>query len=150
MFKKLSAILLTFWLGSLWFNGVVASVIFNTLDDRQLAGVLAGKLFTMVSYIGMSSALYLIAHAWITHGKSAFKQSIIWIIVVMLLFILVGHFGIQSVLAHLKILALPNQVMDSEYASQFGLWHGVAGVFYTIECLLGIVLLLKMRANTMT
>ena len=63
----------------------------------------------------------------------------------MLLLILAGHFGIQPILAQLKTDALPNDVMQSVFASRFKTWHGVASVAYLVQCLLGFVVVLKVR-----
>jgi hypothetical protein len=58
---------------------------------------------------------------------------------------LAGHFGIQPLLAQLKTAAMPNDVMHSVFASRFSTWHGVASVAYVVECLLGLVLVLRAR-----
>lgn len=126
-------------------TGLTAYVLFDTLRDKQLAGSLAGRLFTIVSYIGMGSAIYLLIQRLLDYGTSALKQSFFWAVLVMLLLVLVGHFGIQPLLAQLKHAALPNDVMQSVFASRFKTWHGVASVAYLIECLLGFVVVLKVR-----
>ena len=50
---QLALILTTLWVGALWTIGVTAYVLFTTLkglqSDTQLAGLLAGKLFNLVS-----------------------------------------------------------------------------------------------------
>ena len=47
-------ILLTLWVGALWVAGfIVAPLLFAELDDRALAGSLAGSLFTITSYLGL-------------------------------------------------------------------------------------------------
>ena len=63
----------------------------------------------------------------------------------MLLLILASHFGVQPILAHLKASAMPNDVMQSVFADRFKTWHGVASVAYLLQCLLGVVLVLKVR-----
>ena len=45
----LNPLLLTLWVGALWMTAITASVLFHTISDRQLAGLVAGKLFTIVS-----------------------------------------------------------------------------------------------------
>lgn len=50
---KLSLIIITLWVGALWTTGATAYVLFQTLPDGQLAGKLAGTLFTYVSYLGL-------------------------------------------------------------------------------------------------
>lgn len=126
-------------------TGVSAYMIFQALDDKQLAGSLAGKLFMVVSYIGMVSGFYLLIQRLFEFGTGALKQSYFWAAFAMLLMVLAGHFGIQPILAQLKTNALPNDVMYSVFASRFSTWHGVASVAYLVECLLGFVLVLKVR-----
>lgn len=126
-------------------TGVSAYMIFQALDDKQLAGSLAGKLFMVVSYIGMVSGFYLLIQRLFEFGTGALKQSYFWAAFAMLLMVLAGHFGIQPILAQLKTNALPNDVMHSVFASRFSTWHGVASVAYLVECLLGFVLVLKVR-----
>lgn len=142
---RLNLIVITLWVGALWMTGLSAYVLFDTLQDKQLAGSLAGRLFTIVSYIGMASALYLLIQRLIDYGTSALKQSFFWAVLVMLLLVLAGHFGIQPLLAQLKADAMPADVMHSVFASRFKNWHGVASVAYLAECLLGFVLVLKAR-----
>lgn len=145
MLNRLNLIVVTFWVGALWTTGLTAYVLFDILQDKQLAGSLAGRLFTIVSYIGMASALYLLIQRLLDYGTGALKQSFFWAVFVMLLLVLAGHFGIQPLLAQLKTDALPNDVMQSVFADRFRNWHGVASVAYLLECLLGFVLVLKAR-----
>ncbi|MDZ4140617.1 MAG: DUF4149 domain-containing protein [Methylotenera sp.] len=140
---KLSLILITFWVGALWTVGVAAYVLFDTLSDSQLAGQLAGKFFTYVSYLGLFTGFYLLIHRLLGHGTSALKQSYFWAVFVMILLVLAGHFGIQSILAQLKADALPGDVMQSVFASRFKTWHGVASIAYVVQCLLGFVVVVK-------
>ena len=145
MLSRLNLIVVTLWVGALWTTGLTAYVLFDTLQDKQLAGSLAGKLFTIVSYIGMASAFYLLVQRLIDYGTGALKQSFFWAVFVILLLILAGYFGIQPILAQLKADAMPADVMHSIFAQRFGKWHGIASVAYLVECLLGFVLVLKVR-----
>lgn len=143
---KLALVVITAWVGALWAIGyLVAPTLFHTLENRQLAGMLAGKMFTLVAYVGIGAAFYLLIHRLIRFGTSALKQGFFWIVLVMLLLVLAGHFGIQSLLASLKAQAMPADVMQSIFADRFRTWHGVASVAYLIESLLGIALVLKAR-----
>ncbi|MES2546789.1 MAG: DUF4149 domain-containing protein [Pseudomonadota bacterium] len=143
---RLTLIVITLWVGALWATGLSAYVLFDNLQDKQLAGRLAGKLFTVVSYIGMGSAFFLLIQRLMDYGTAALKQSFFWAVLVMLLLVLAGHFGIQPLLAQLKADAMPADVMNSVFASRFKNWHGVASVAYLAECLLGFVLVLKARS----
>ncbi len=145
MLSRINLIVITLWVGALWATGISAYVLFDSLQDKQLAGNLAGKLFTVVSYIGMVSGFYLLIQRLLDYGTGALKQSFFWAVFVMLLLVLAGHFGIQPILAQLKADAMPSDVMHSIFAERFGKWHGVASVAYLVECLLGFVLVLKAR-----
>ncbi len=145
MAQKFSLIIITLWVGALWATGLSAYVLFSSLQDKQLAGGLAGQLFNIVSYIGMASAFYLLIQRLLEYGTGALKHSFFWAVFVMLLLVLFGHFGVQPILAQLKADALPSDVMQSIFAERFGKWHGVASVAYVLECLLGFVVVLKHR-----
>jgi hypothetical protein len=142
---RLSLIIVTLWAGALWMTGISAYVLFDSLQDKQVAGMLAGKLFTVVSYIGMLSAFYLLIHRLVQDGTIALKQAFFWAVFLMLLLVLAGHFGIQPILEGLKAQALPADVMQSVFADRFRNWHGVASIAYVIECVLAIVMVLKAR-----
>lgn len=142
MLRKLSIIVVTFWVGSLWMTGLTASILFDDIQDRTLAGQVAGHLFATVSYIGLGSGLYLLLQRWFEAKRASFKQRGFWIVLTMVSLIIIGYFGIQAHLAQLKADAYPVGVMQSEYASQFAAWHGVSGVVYLLECLLGLALVL--------
>ncbi len=145
MAYRLSLIIITLWAGALWMSGISAYVLFDSLQDKQMAGMLAGKLFGVVSYIGMISAFYLLIHRLLQYGAAALKQAFFWVVFAMLLLVLAGHFGIQPVLEGLKAQALPADVMQSVFADRFRNWHGVASMAYLFECLLALVMVLKAR-----
>jgi len=144
---KVALIAITLWVGALWAIGLIAArVLFNALpEDKQMAGMLAGRMFTVVSYIGIGSAFYLLIQRLVRIGTGALKQSFFWAVLVMLLLTLAGHFGIQPILASLKQQALPSDVMQSVFADRFKAWHGIASIAYLVQCLLGILLVLRAR-----
>jgi hypothetical protein len=144
---SLALLAVTAWVGSLWGIGYVAvPVLFQTLPDRMLAGLLAGKMFALVAYIGIASACYLLAYHLNASGRTAFKQTIFRVIVVMLLLTMIGQFGIQPVMTDLKAQALPADVMHSAFADQFRMLHGVSSILYLLQSLLGALLVLKAGA----
>ncbi len=145
MAYRLSLIIITLWVGALWMSGISAYVLFDSLQDKQMAGMLAGKLFGVVSYIGLGSAFYLLIHRVLQYGTAALKQGFFWAVLVMLLLVLAGHFGIQPILEGLKAQALPADVMQTVFADRFRNWHGIASMAYIFECLLALVLVLKAR-----
>jgi hypothetical protein len=135
------AIALTLWIGGLWAIGyIVAPTLFYSLPDRVLAGVLAGKLFTLIAYVGIGCATYLLLFRLVRFGGTCFRHGIFWIVLVMLLLTIAGEFGVQPILASLKNQALPKGVMESVFRDRFMAWHGVASVLYLIQSVLGILL----------
>jgi hypothetical protein len=143
-FNGLAILMLSAWVGGMWAVGYIAApVLFLSLPDKALAGMLAGKLFAVTAYMGMVSAVYLGIYDYTLCGKQVLRQGTFWIIVVLLLLTLLGQFAIQPLLAELKALALPLYVMDSVYADRFSLLHGAASIIYLLQSLLGAVLLLK-------
>lgn len=143
---KLALIAITAWVGALWAIGYLAApTLFYALEDRQLAGMLAGKMFTLVAYVGLGAAFYLLIQRLGRYGTAALRQGFFWAVVVMLLLVLAGHFGVQPLLDSLKAQALPSDVMHSVFADRFKTWHGIASVAYLIESLLGLVLVFKAR-----
>jgi hypothetical protein len=139
--EALYAVALTLWIGGLWVIGyLVAPTLFYTLADRALAGSLAGKLFTLIAYAGIGSAIYVMLFRVTRFGGACFKQGIFWIVMVMLLLTLAAEFGVQPILAGLKHQALPKEVVESVFRDRFAAWHGVASVLYVIQSVLGVLL----------
>jgi hypothetical protein len=145
---KLSFFAITLWVGGLWAIGYLAApVLFSALDDKMLAGVLAGRMFTWIAYIGMGCGVYLLIYRLAVFGVVALKQGIFWVVLVMLLLTAAIHFGIQPIMAGLKEQALPKGVMESMFRDRFSRWHGISSIGYLIESLLGLVLVLAPRRS---
>jgi hypothetical protein len=146
IFDQFAWLLLIAWIGALWAAGwLVAPLIFGVITDKGLAGNLAGAVFSRLAYFGIVAAFILLIHRLGVFGLQAFRQAYFWIIIAMLLLILAGQFGIQPILAQLKAQAGAVNVMQSVFADRFAHWHGIASIAYLIECLLGVVLVLKAR-----
>jgi hypothetical protein len=142
----LASLLTTAWVGSIWAVGYLAvPVLFYAQPDRQLAGMLAGQMFTLVDYLGMACGLYLLVQHLGMSGRASFRQTLFWTVAVMLLITIVLHFGIQPVMDRLKAQALPLDVMHSPYADRFKMLHGMSSIIYLIQSLLGVILLVKSR-----
>jgi hypothetical protein len=139
--EALYLVTLTLWVGGLWAIGyLVAPVLFATLADRQLAGLLAGKLFALIGWVGLASAAYLLLFMLIRLGRSALKRGVFWLLVAMLAVTVFSQFGIQPLLAQIKADALPRAVMESVLRDRFATWHGVSGILYLVQSVLGLLL----------
>ncbi|MFZ2542443.1 MAG: DUF4149 domain-containing protein [Gallionella sp.] len=140
----LAALAITAWVGGLWATGYLAApVLFYAQPDKQLAGMLAGQMFTVMGYVGMVCGVYLLIHHAILFGRAVLGQGLFWVVAVMLLLTLVLICGIQPMMANLKTQALPLEVMQSVLASQFKMLHGVSSITYLIQSFLGAFLVIK-------
>ena len=144
--NNLALIAITLWVGGLWaIGGITAPTLFANLADKQLAGMLAGKLFTLMAYIGIGCGVYLLIHRLASEGARAFKQWFFWIVLAMLVLTLIGHFGIQPIIQQLKVEGGAAAVMESVVANRFARWHGIASILYIMQSLLGLALILKQK-----
>lgn len=137
----LFTIALTLWVGGLWAVGyLVAPTLFATLADRQLAGLVAGKLFASIGWVGIACAAYLLLSLLVRLGAAAFRRGFFWLLLVMLALTAVSQFGLQPWLAQLKAEAFPREVMESVLRDRFATWHGISSILYLVQSLLGLCL----------
>lgn len=143
--RRVEVLLGSAWAGGMWAVGYLAApVLFQAIPDKTLAGMVAGRMFAVAAYAGMVFALLLLLLQVYWHRKQVVRQSLFWVIVAMLFITLSGQFGIQPVLAGLKAQALPLPVMQSEYAAQFRLWHGVSSVMFLLQSLLAAWMVIRL------
>lgn len=137
----LQSIAVTLWVGGMWAVGfVVAPLLFARLGDRALAGIMAGRLFDIVAWIGIACAAYLLVFRVARNGAGCFRQGFFWTALAMLVLVLGGEFGVQPVMEALRVQALPKEVMASVLRDRFMTWHGVASALYVVQSLLGMAL----------
>lgn len=130
------SILITLWIGGLWTIGYMAvPTLFAELDDRQLAGNLAGQLFHVVNYLGLVCGTLLIVTTMIKLGR----HWLLWVLVTMLLLVALGEFLLQPTMHELKLLGL---IKGTEQYDQFKLYHGISSALYLVNALLGLSLVI--------
>jgi hypothetical protein len=140
----LQSIGVTLWVGGLWAIGlIVAPLLFHQVGDRSQAGMLAGHLFTIISYVGLGCGAYLLLFRLARFGGQAFGQLFFWSALLMTTLVAAGQFGVQPMMASLRQQALPSEVMHSIFRDRFAAWHGVSSVLYLIESVLGLILVLQ-------
>lgn len=123
----------------MWSVGyIVAPTLFAMLEDRALAGAVAGQLFTIMSYLGLvaatvllSAQLYYAEHVWHRNWR-------VWVLLLMVTLIVIGQFYLQPLMAELKTAGL---IEGSDNARRFGQLHGAAAVLFLINSLLGLGLI---------
>jgi hypothetical protein len=135
------AIAVTLWVGTLWSTGaLVAPALFRMIDDRMLAGDIAGHLFGVTAFIGLTCGGCLLTARLILDRTAALRQPLFWLVVSLVILDCISQFGIEPVLAGLREKGYPEQVMQSALANSFATWHAAAGILYLVQSTLGLVL----------
>lgn len=137
--EALYFILIALWVGGMWAIGYMAApVLFASLGDRQLAGMVAGKLFALIGWVGLGSTAYLLVFLAVRWGGQVFRRAVFWLVLLMGLLAAASQFGIQPLMAQLKADALPREVMESVLRDRFAAWHGISSILYLVQSLLGV------------
>lgn len=116
------------WAGSLWSVGLwVTPILFSAQSDRHLAGVLAGRIFSIETYVGIAVAVL----ALLLPGRTTF----LW-----------GYLA-AALLAANEWALRPVMSAAREHGTAagltFGAWHGVSAVLYMAASIALLVLVLK-------
>jgi len=140
--QRLFLILAGLWVGSLCTLGfLVIPTIFASLQDRQVAGMIAAAIFQAEAYVSVvvCVALLLLANALIKRNIENYRSTR-WAILVLLLISALTCFGIIPYMDALRqealLLGIP--VMASPSASLFGRLHGISSGLFLIQGLLGL------------
>lgn len=128
-------LLLTLWVGGLWCIGfVVAPALFANLEDRALAGTLAGVMFEIIAWIGIGCALALLVINQIRYAQRRINWRML-VLLAMLLLVAVGHFLLTPLMAELR-------ASGQAEAEAFARLHGIASLLYLATSILGLVLVI--------
>lgn len=142
--QGLRLLIVVVWVGSLWTIGyIVAPTLFATLDDRTLAGTIAGRLFRIEAWLSMLCALSLFILLLRQKASDPNFRTCMMLTGAMLLCTLVGYFGLQPFMAALRESA--GGLASEAAKTRFGLLHGVSTAIYIVQSLLGAVLIFKIR-----
>ena len=128
MIRNAFRILFVLWAGSLWSLAAwVAPTLFYAQSDRHLAGVLAARLFSIETYVGVGVA----ALALLLPGRMRF----VW-----------GYIAAALLSLNEWILkAIMTQAHERGAVGHlgFGAWHGVSAALYVLACLAVLRLIWK-------
>jgi hypothetical protein len=127
LISAIERILLTLWVGSLWVTGfMVAPLLFTTLDDRSLAGTLAGNLFVITAWLGLACGAVLLASRIRSGGGWR-----AWVIAAMLVLVCIGQFALTPMIAELRATGMTD-------TPDFARLHGLASGLFVLTALLGL------------
>ncbi len=131
-------ILLALWVGGLWITGyLVVPALFASLDDRMLAGDLAGSVFSLMSWVGLACGGLLLAGVLLRERGQSFKAWRLWVLAAMLSIVAIGLFVLQPQMQALKAQGIAS---GSVQAIEFGRIHGVSSTLFLLNSLFGLVL----------
>ena len=124
-------ILLTLWVGGLWAIGFIAApILFAVLEDRTLAGTLAGEMFRALAWLGLVCGSLLLLFHKLSRGRPVWR---LWVLAGMLLVILVDRLWLAPLIADLRATGLSG-------SAEFARLHGVASTLYLLNSLAGLAL----------
>lgn len=117
--RRVFRVALVLWAGSLWSLIWVTWTLFHVQSDRHLAGMLAGPLFSIESYVGLAVAVF----ASLLPGRGQF----VW------------GYAAAALLGLNEWALRPVMVAAREHGAAagltFGAWHGVSTLLYGLACL---------------
>ncbi|MCL2161125.1 MAG: DUF4149 domain-containing protein [Betaproteobacteria bacterium] len=116
---------------------IVTPTLFAMLDDRILAGQIAGRLFSVVAWIGFGTAVWLLGFMAVRLRRAVLRRVVFWVVVTMLICVVAGAI-LQMEMAALKAGLESMDVMESARRGQFSMLHGVASAIYLVQSLLGV------------
>jgi len=131
-------LLVTAWVGGMWMVGyIVVPTLFAMLDDRMLAGHIAGRLFSVIACISAITATYLLGFMALRQRKVALRSVLFWIVAAMLACVAAGVI-LQMEMAALKAGLGSMGVMESALRGRFAVLHGISSMIYLVQSLLGV------------
>jgi hypothetical protein len=117
---------LVLWTGSLWASALwVVPTLFYLQNDRHLAGILAGRLFSIETYVGVAVAIV----AMLRPGRGRF-----WWGYLAAALLAVNEWALRRVMAAAHAHGVAGGLT-------FGAWHGVAAFLYVGACLALLLLI---------
>ena len=120
MLRKVFRVLFVLWAGSLWSLAAwVAPTLFRAQGDRTVAGVLASRLFSIETYVGLGVAALALA----LPGRTKF----VWCYAAVAL-LSINEWVLKPILAQAHAHGTAAHL-------SFGAWHGVSAVLYVLACI---------------
>lgn len=127
-------VLLTLLVGGLWAIGYVAvPVIFATLDDKQLAGQLAGKLFAVGGGLGIGAGVLLLLLGLLREQKAEFASWTWRGVAALVVLLAVVQFGLAPEIAQARDAGMTD-------GAEFQRLHKMASALYMAASVLGLAI----------
>jgi len=147
MFSLISGL----WVGSFMTIGfLVVPILFSSLGDRQVAGMVAANLFKVTAYSGVViCAILMVIASYLVRLQATQYRLARWILLGMLACTVGAAFILIPWMNSLRdqALYLGISVRESTNAALFTRLHGVSSTLFMIQALLGLVLVWRVTKN---
>jgi hypothetical protein len=120
-------VLMVLWAGSLWSLLWVAAALFRFSSDRHTAGLIAARLFSIETYLGLAVAVL----ALLLPNRGGFRFGFLSVALLA---------SNEWVLKRVINAALSH---GSAWGLSFGAWHGVSAGLYVLACLCVLIMIYK-------
>jgi Domain of unknown function (DUF4149) len=120
-------VLVVLWAGSLWSLLWVAAALFRFMSDRHTAGLIAARLFSIETYLGLAVAVL----ALLLPVRARF----------LLGFVAVALLALNEWI--LKAAMTQAQTHGGTAYLSFGAWHGISAGLYVLACLCVLIMIYK-------
>ena len=139
------------WVGSFITIGfLVVPVLFSSLGDKQVAGMVAASLFRFTAYLGIfiSAALMVAANYFVRLNKTQYRLTR-WILLAMLACAITAGFILIPWMNALRdqALSLGLSVRETSNADLFNRLHSVSSIVFMLQALLGLLLVWRTTKN---
>lgn len=149
--QRIFSLISGLWVGGFICVGfLVVPILFASLGDRQVAGMVAASLFKTTAYLGVliSILLMLLANYLARYQRSQYSV-IRWLLLGMLACSIGAAFILIPWMNSLRVQAsmLGLSVRDSDFFGLFNRLHGVSSILFMVQSLLGIALVWRATKN---
>ena len=149
--QRIFSLISGLWVGSFIVIGfLVVPVLFSSLGDRQVAGMVAATLFKTTAYMGVVLSVFLMvmANHLVRQGSDHYRTTR-WILLGMLVCTVGAAFIIIPWMNSLRdqALYLGLSVRESTNAVLFSSLHGVSSTLFMIQAVLGLALVWRATKN---
>ena len=139
------------WVGSFITIGfLVVPILFSSLGDRQVAGLVAANLFKVTAYAGVlvSTILMVMSNYLVRQGSNRYRLTR-WLLLCMLACTVGAAFILIPWMNSLRdqALYLGLSVRESTNAVLFNRLHGASSVLFMTQAVLGLMLVWRTTKN---
>jgi hypothetical protein len=138
---KLRLIVAALWSGNLLTVGyMVAPTLFTTLQDRALAGTIAGSMFAVQFWCSLVLGALMLVLLTRLPRQQRTLPSVLTVLILMCT--LISHLGLQPEMAALRAQAGP--ILQGAAQSRFAILHGISASLYLLQSIAALFLLWRL------